>query len=60
METQGKMYTVKCKKCGAVKKTNYQQYKIKEEAGTLNKHVCRKCQEKAMKQAVKNNKTKKK
>lgn len=42
-------YTVKCKKCGAVKKTNYQQYKKKEEAGTLKKHTCRKCQDKVRK-----------
>ncbi len=43
------MYTLKCKKCGKVKKTNYQQYMKKKTAGTLNKHICRKCQNQARK-----------
>jgi hypothetical protein len=36
-------YTLTCRKCGAVKKTNYQQYKKKEKEKTLGNHFCRKC-----------------
>ena len=43
-------YTLTCRGCGVVKKTNYLQYMKKKEAKTLGNHYCRKCRKKQKKE----------
>lgn len=37
------IYTLKCCKCGADKRTNNQEYKKKKDGGQLETYVCRQC-----------------